>query len=64
MLSLVMAQLSLAIAILCLSWERRRSEEQCQPWAVLKQSSGPSSLHKGTVGKAEMPKERLVLSYL
>lgn len=32
-LSLIMAQLSLAIPILYFSWERMRSEEQCQPWA-------------------------------
>lgn len=32
-LSLIMAQLSLAIPILYFSWERMRSEEQCQPCA-------------------------------
>lgn len=32
-LSLVTAQLSLAIPILFFSWERMRSEEHCQPWA-------------------------------
>lgn len=32
-LSLVRAQLSLAIPALCFFWQRRRSEEQCQPWA-------------------------------
>lgn len=32
-LSLVMAQLSLAIPVLCFFRQRRRSEEQCQPWA-------------------------------
>lgn len=32
-LELLTAQLSLAIPILCFFWERRRSEEQCQPCA-------------------------------